>query len=164
VHVMKPNPAGSSPNNRSVPVKVVGPDSASFTMWMAGDAEQEEIGWFLTGARYDLYPGMRVTVLKADHHGSCNGVTHAYVQATNPSWVTASVGATNSYGHMHTQAKDVFTSWAKPWYRTDLNGTITFRTPGTPGGGYTVTPQRGGSSLNGSPDRASSQTQCNPVP
>jgi beta-lactamase superfamily II metal-dependent hydrolase len=164
VHVLRPNPAGTSPNDRSAAVKVVGPDSASFTMWMAGDAEQEEINWFLTGARYDLSPGMRVDVLKADHHGSCNGVTNAYVQATNPGWVTASVGATNSYGHMHTQAKDVYTSWVKPWYRTDLNGTITIRTPGTPGGGYTITPQRAGSSLNGSPDRASTQTQCNPVP
>ena len=28
----------------------------------------------------------------------------------------------------------------------------------------TVTPQRAGSSLNGSPDRTSTQTQCNPVP
>lgn len=164
VHVLRPNPAGTSPNNRSAAVKIVGPDSASFTMWMAGDAEQEEIGWFLTSARYDLSPGMRVNVLKADHHGSCNGVTNAYVQTTSPDWVTASVGATNTYGHMHTQAKDVYTAWTKPWYRTDQNGTITIRTPGTPGGGYTITPQRGGSSLSGPPDRTSTQTQCNPVP
>ena len=164
IHVLRPNPAGSTPNNRSAVEKIVGPDSASFTMWLAGDAEQEEIGWFLGAAGYATTPGMKVTVLKADHHGSCNGVTNAYVDATNPAWVLAGVGATNTYGHMHTQAKNVFTAHGKPWYRTDGNGTVVVSTPGTPGGGYTVTVGKGSASMSGSPDRTSSQAQCNPVP
>src|SRR5689334_11858419 len=40
LHIMRPlpasNPASSDPNNRSVAIKLVGPDSASFTMWLAG--------------------------------------------------------------------------------------------------------------------------------
>ncbi len=164
LEILKPNPSGTTPNNRSAAEKLVGPDSASFTMWFAGDAEQEEIGWFLGAAGYATNPGMKVNVLKGDHHGSCNGVTNAYVNTVNPDWVTASVGATNTYGHMHTQAKDLYTAHGKPWYRTDQNGTIVFRTPGTAGGGYTASVLRGSSSMSGSPDRTSSQTQCNPVP
>lgn len=160
LHIMRPNPNGTSPNNRSTPVKLVGPDSASFSMWFAGDAEHEAIEWFDTGANYDVSPGMKVNVLKADHHGSCNGVRSRYVDLLNPDWVTFSVGATNTYGHVHNQTKTLFTQYAKPWYRTDNNGTITFRSPGTAGGGYTVSVAKGSASSSGSTDKTSSQTAC----
>ncbi len=163
VHVMRPNPAGTTPNNRSTPVKLVGPDSASFSMWFAGDAEHEAISWFNT-TNYDVTPGMKVNVLKANHHGSCNGLTSWYVQTTNPDWVTFSVGASNTYGHVHTQTKDMFSQYGRPWYRTDNNGTITFRSPGTVGGGYTATVSKGVATSSGSTDASSGQTQCNPVP
>jgi len=163
LHIMRPNPAVTSPNDRSTPVKLVGPDSASFTMWLAGDAEHEEIDWFAR-AGYDVTPGMKVRVLKGDHHGSCNGVTSWYLRATNPEWVTFSVGRDNGYGHVHAQAKALYRSFGKPWYRTDENGTIVFRSPGTPGGGYSVTVLRGGRSLDGTGDRTSSQADCNPIP
>ena len=78
--------------------------------------------------------------------------------------VLAGVGATNTYGHMHPQAKDLYTAHAKPWYRTDGNGTVVVSTPGTMGGGYTVTVQKGSSSMAGAGDKMSSQTQCNPIP
>jgi competence protein ComEC len=133
-------------------------------MWIAGDAEQEEIGYFLGEAHYDRNPGMRVTVLKADHHGSCNGVTNAYVDALRPAIATASVGAINSYGHMHEQAKTLYRAHHIPWYRTDQNGTIELRTPGTPNGGYTVRVQRGTTNMSGPSDKRSTQAQCNPVP
>jgi len=164
LHIMRPlpasNPASSDPNNRSAVVKLVGPDSASFTMWLAGDAEQPAIDWFLGMARYKVNPGMRVDVLKADHHGSCNGVTNAYVNALKPQIVAASVGAVNGYGHMHTQAKQTYRSAGIPWYRTDQNGTITIRSPGTPNGGYTIVPARPGMNLNGPADRHSNQLDC----
>ncbi len=163
LHIMRPNPRGTSPNDRSTPVKLIGPDSASFTMWLAGDAEHEEIGWFRQ-AGYDVMPGMKVRVLKGDHHGSCNGVSSWYLRATNPEWVTFSVGRDNGYGHVHTQAKALYRQFGVPWYRTDENGTIVFRSPGTPSGGYTVSVLRGGRSLNGSGDRTSSQADCNPMP
>lgn len=168
LHIMRPlpssNPAATNPNNRSAVVKLVGPDSASFTMWLAGDAEQEAIGWFLGAAHYKANPGMRVDVLKADHHGSCNGVTNAYVNAIKPQIVAASVGAVNSYGHMHTQAKRLYRSHSIPWYRTDQNGTIEFRSPGTPGGKFTVSVQRGARNMKGPSDKHSTQAECNPIP
>ena len=164
VHVMRPNPAGTTANNRSTPVKLVGPDSASFSMWFAGDAEHEAINWFLGGSGYTSNPGMNVDVLKADHHGSCNGVTSAYVDAMSPTWVTASVSSTNTYGHMHTQTKQLLQSLGRPWYRTDTNGTITFRSPGTAGGGFTAAVLRGTASMSGSGDGTSGQASCNPLP
>lgn len=168
LHIMRPlpstSPAASDPNNRSVAVKLVGPDSASFTMWLAGDAEQEAIDWFLGAAHYDVNPGMRVDILKADHHGSCNGVTKAYADATSPKVLVASVGAVNSYGHMHTQAKTLYRAHHIPWYRTDRNGTIEFRSPGTPGGKSTVSVQRGVRGMKGSSDKRSTQAECNPIP
>jgi competence protein ComEC len=162
--IMRPFSGSANPNNRSVAVKLVGPDSASFTMWIAGDAEQEAIGWFLGTAGYDSRPGMHVDVLKADHHGSCNGVTNAYLDALRPRIVTASVGAVNSYGHMHQQAKAMYRAHHIPWYRTDQNGTIVFRSPGTPGGKFTVTVQRGTTNMSGPSDRRSTQAECNPIP
>jgi competence protein ComEC len=163
LHIMRPMPSGSNPNDRSAAVKLVSPDS-SFTMWIAGDAEQDELGWFLGEARYDSVPGMRVDVLKADHHGSCNGVTSAYLDATHPSLVTASLGAVNSYHHMHEQAKAVYQSHGIPWYRTDENGTIVIRSPGIRGAKFAVTVQRGSQNMSGPSDLRSTQGQCNPIP
>ena len=161
LHVLKPKTSDSNANNRSVAVKLVGPDSASFTMWMAGDAEHAAIDWFdLTGS-YDTSPGMDVTVLKADHHGSCNGISSRLLDLTTPSYVTMGVSATNTYGHIHSQTKTLLSSRSVPWYRTDENGRITFTTPGTVGGGYTVSVARGSLSMNGSADATSADTGCN---
>jgi competence protein ComEC len=159
LHIMAPMPNGDKPNNRSTPVKLIGPDSASFTMWLAGDAEREEIDWFESSG-YEQDPGMRVSVLKADHHGSCNGVTSRYLSFITPEWAVASVGARNDYGHMHTQAKSIYRQAGVPWYRTDQNGTITIRSPGTAAGGFTIIPERPGLDLNGPSDRFSHQTDC----
>ena len=159
LHIMAPMPNSDKANNRSTALKLIGPDSASFTMWLAGDAEREEIAWF-EGAGYDQNPGMRVDVLKADHHGSCNGVTPRYLSLLTPRWVVASLGARNEYGHMHTQAKNIYRQAGAPWYRTDQNGTITIRSPGTIGGGFTITPARQSTDLDGSSDRVSRQVDC----
>src|SRR5712671_1569448 len=114
MHIMAPLLKGDGPNNRSTAVKLIGPDSGSFTMWLAGDAEREEISWFETTG-YNQNPGMRVNDLKADHHGSCNGVTPHYLALTDPQWVVASLGARNEYGHMHTQAKDIYRTAGVHW-------------------------------------------------
>jgi competence protein ComEC len=159
LHIMAPLPSGDGPNNRSTAVKLIGPDSASFAIWLAGDAEHEEIDWFETMG-YNRNPGMRVHVLKADHHGSCNGVAPRYLALTGPQWVVASLGTRNDYGHMQTQAKKIYRGAGVPWYRTDRNGTITIRSPGTVGGGFTITPERAGIDLDGLSDRASRQSGC----
>ena len=152
LHIMRPDPYGHGANNRSPALKLVGPDSASFTMWMAGDAEVEDIQWF-TRAGYSRNPGMRVDVLKADHHGSCNGVTDRYLDLLRPSLLVTSLAGVNDYGHMHAQAKAMYARHGISWYRTDQNGTITLRAPGTPGSRYSITIERGGRNLSGPSDR-----------
>ena len=162
LHVMRPLSEAQTldENDRSVALKLVGPDSASFTMWLAGDAEKDAIRWFTAEAGYAKSPGMRADVLKANHHGSCDGVSERYLDAVRPALVVASLGGVNDYGHMHAQAKTAFARRGVPWYRTDQNGTITLRTPGTPGGGYTVTVERGGVNAVGPSDRRSYQPDC----
>jgi competence protein ComEC len=159
LHIMRPKPDGHGANNRSPALKLVGPDSASFTMWMAGDAEHEAIDWF-ERAGYARVPGMRADVLKADHHGSCNGVTDRYLDLVRPSLLVVSLGAVNDYGHMHSQAKALYQRHHVPWYRTDQNGTITLRSRGLPGSGFTVSVQRGGQNASGPSDRRSTQPEC----
>ena len=162
LHVMRPMADAQTldENNRSVALKLVGPDSASFTMWLAGDAEKDAIEWFTTDAGYARTPGMRADVLKANHHGSCDGVSGRYLDAVRPSLVVASLGGINDYGHMHAQTKAAFARHGVPWYRTDQNGTITLRSPGTPGGGYSVTVERGAANAVGPSDRKSYQPDC----
>lgn len=159
LHVMKPKPTGD-PNDRSVPIKLVGPDSASFSMWFSGDAEHGALAYY-DSIGYDVSPGMNVSVVKGNHHGSCNGVTSRFLDLTSPEWITFGVSATNGYHHVHTQTKDLLTARSIPWYRSDGNGRITFTTPGTPGGGYTVGIEKGTSSMAGTGDATSSQTECN---
>ncbi|MGH7668633.1 MAG: ComEC/Rec2 family competence protein [Gemmatimonadaceae bacterium] len=158
--LMRPFPGRLTVNDRSAAVKLVGADSASFTMWLAGDAELAATDWFLADAGYATDPGMRVNILKGDHHGSCNGVSGAYLQALRPDTAVLSLGATNDYGHMHTQAKAVYEAAGVPWYRTDQNGTITIYSPGRPGGGYRIAVQRTGTDLNGPSDREASARGC----
>jgi competence protein ComEC len=160
LHLMRPYPYELTVNDRSAPVKLVGPDSASFTMWFAGDAEVTAIGWFLGDAGYNLDPGMRVNVLKGDHHGSCNGVTAGYLAALHPDTAVLSLGAQNDYGHMHAQAKAVYQAAGVPWLRTDENGTITIYSPGTPGSGYRILDARPRVDRNGHSDREASARGC----
>jgi competence protein ComEC len=159
LHIMRPDPHGDGANNRSVALKLVGPDSA-FTMWMAGDAEHEETDWFQQGAHYDVAPGMSVDVLKADHHGSCTGVTARYLDLLRPSLVVASLGAVNDYGHMHVQAKEMFQRRQLDWYRTDQNGTISLKWPAVAGNGFSIEVERGGRNLDGPSDRRANQAKC----
>src|SRR4029078_6285119 len=76
------------------------------------------------------------------------------------SLVIASLGAVNDYGHMHAQAKGAYARHGIPWYRTDQNGPVPLRSPGTPGGGYTVTVERGTKNADGPSDRRSYQPDC----
>jgi beta-lactamase superfamily II metal-dependent hydrolase len=159
LHVMKPEPHGDV-NDRSVPIKLVGPDSASFSMWFSGDAEHGALAYF-DSIGYDVTPGMNVNVVKGNHHGSCNGINSRFLDLTSPDWITFGVSATNGYHHVHTQTKDLLRARSLPWYRSDGNGRITFTTPGTPGGGYSVNVEKGTASMDGAADETSSQSACN---
>jgi competence protein ComEC len=161
LHVLRADPTGSGPDDRSTPVKLVGPDSASFTMWLAGDAEFGAMQWFET-AQYHVNPGMHVTVLKGQQHGDCKSITARFIELTDPAWVTFSVDSPNPQGRINTQVTDILANEDTPWYRTDENGSITIVAPVD--GGYTITPDRGAASMSGLSDRPSASTACNPMP
>ena len=150
VHVLRPDPQGDGPNNRSAIVRLVAPDSSRFSMWLAGDAEQQAIRWF-DAIDYDRAPGMGATVLKGDHHGSCDGISPRYLDLVRPQLVVISLAATNDYGYIHQQTLDLLRQRRIPWYRTDQNGTITITVP--PRGSHRVTVERGTTNMGGPSDR-----------
>jgi competence protein ComEC len=150
LHLLRPDPRGDGPNNRSVAVKLVAADSTQFSMWLAGDAEQPEIAWF-DATNYDRAPGMRSTAMKADHHGSCDGISPRYLDLVRPELVMLSLAATNDYGYVHAQTLDLLQRRRIPWYRTDQNGTITVTVP--PRGRYSVAVERGTMNMRGPSDR-----------
>jgi competence protein ComEC len=158
LHVMRPMSAGNA-DDRSIPVKLVGPDSASFTMWFAGDAQQAANDWYETEAGYHRSPGMQVSVLKGQNHGSCESLNDRYLQLTSPEWVLFPTGE-NVSGYVNTQAKELLERHGIPWYRTDRNGTVTIHSPGTVGGGYTITPNHGQPNMEGPSDGPSTSKWC----
>lgn len=150
LYLLRPHPLGNGPNNRSAAVRLVAPDSSAFTMWLAGDAEQQEIAWF-DSTDYDRVPGMRANILKGDHHGSCDGISPRYLDLVRPELVVMSLAAVNDYGFVHSQTLDLLRSRRIPWYRTDQNGTITITVPRR--GRYSVSVERGGQNMRGPTDR-----------
>ena len=150
VVLLRPDPRGDGPNNRSAAVRLVAADSTQFSMWLAGDAEQREIAWF-DDTNYDRAPGMRATIMKGDHHGSCDGISPRYVDLVRPELVALSLAATNDYGYVHSQTLDLLQQRRIPWYRTDQNGTITITVP--PRGRYSVAVERGTLNMRGPSDR-----------
>lgn len=158
LHMMRPLPAGDT-NNRSIPLKLVGPDSASFSMWLSGDAEHEAIAYFI--AQYSENPRLKVNVLKGNHHGSCNGWTTDFLAAASPQIATFGVGATNNFGHVHNQTKDAFQRLGIQWLRSDINGRVTFSTAGTPNSGFTwIASASSALSQSGQGDRAAAASTC----
>ena len=150
VILLRPDPRGDGVNNRSAAVKLVAADSTQFSMWLAGDAEQQEIAWF-DRTNYDRSPGMRATVLKGGHHGSCDGISSRYLDIVRPEVVAISLAAVNDYGYVHAQTLDLLQSRRIPWYRTDQNGTITITVPAR--GRYSVSVERGSMNMRGPSDR-----------
>lgn len=159
LHLMRPLRSSRSQNNRSAAVKLVGADSASFSIWFSGDAEHQALSYF-SRTGYPRNPGMKVDVIKANHHGSCNGISTQFLRATNPSFAIASLAAENEYGHMHQQTTRMLTNAGISWYRTDQNGTVTIVAPGTPNSGYTVSVEKGQKNMSGPSDRKSTQRGC----
>lgn len=123
----------SAQNDQSIGIVV---EFGEFRALLTGDSEVGEIRrWLAAGV-----PG--VTLLKAAHHGSRNGVTPAWLAATRPELVVISVGRDNPYGHPHPAALRYYEAVAKAVYRTDRDGTVTVTA--FAGGGWTVEHSKNG--------------------
>ena len=66
-------------------------------------------------------------VLIAGHHGSRSSTCEELLRTTTPEFVFISVGADNRYGHPNQEVLTRLDEFGCMVYRTDLNGTITFR-------------------------------------
>lgn len=104
-------------------------------------AEYEKISFMITGdqeipAEKDLlsYHGasaMKSTVLKMGHHGSSTSSGASFLNAVSPDYGVISCGADNSYGHPHKETISRLEKMGIVYYRTDLQGTVTFYTDGS---------------------------------
>ncbi len=66
-------------------------------------------------------------VYKAAHHGSRNSNSKEFIEAASPDYAVFSVGASNSYGHPHTEVTENLEGVGAKIYRTDKSGDITFK-------------------------------------
>lgn len=66
-------------------------------------------------------------VYKAAHHGSRNSNSKEFINAASPEFAVFSVGASNSYGHPHSEVTENLESVGAKIYRTDKSGDITFK-------------------------------------
>ena len=110
-----PPPGSPDHNNNSVGLVV---EYGEFRAMLTGDSEAEELSHFLSLDAPD------VTMLKAPHHGSRDGVTPAWLSATRPEVVVISCGWGNPYGHPHDRALRYYGTVAAEVYRTDLHGEV----------------------------------------
>ena len=116
LRVLPPPARQGDQNNGSVGILL---EYGAFRALLTGDSEQDELDYWL---KHDSVP--RVTVVKVAHHGSPNGTTAAWVQATGPQIAVISVGAGNSYGHPAPQIIERWQNAGARVYRTDRDGTV----------------------------------------
>jgi beta-lactamase superfamily II metal-dependent hydrolase len=119
LRVLEPPPwvnAESEQNNSSIGLVV---EYGEFKVLLTGDSEIGELNHFLQVGVPD------VTVLKAAHHGSRNGVSPAWLSATKPEVVVISSGLNNQYGHPDPWALRYYEAVASEVYRTDWHGEVT---------------------------------------
>ncbi|MEK7401868.1 MAG: MBL fold metallo-hydrolase [Gemmatimonadota bacterium] len=133
VRVLRPWEQDRSQNNNSVGIWL---QFGSFNVLFGGDAERPQLGYWLLN--YHLPP---VSVLKASHHGSFNGVSEPWAIRLEPRLVVVSVGAGNQYDHPDPRVMEAWTSINSRVYRTDSVGTITVSA--AEGGGFSVRTTKG---------------------
>jgi len=114
----------SDVNNNSLVFKVTYGD---FSIWMAGDAEEEAEEYMLHHLKREEF---KSTVLKSPHHGSRTSSTPAYVKAIGPQFAMISVGLNNKFGLPDSDSIETYDKLNIIFRRTDLNGNVYLETDG----------------------------------
>ncbi len=105
-------------NDNSIMVRV---EYGSFSMLLTGDAEDATRDWLVASHP----PLLDVRVLKASHHGSCNGTSASWLAAVTPQAVVISAGVDASYRHPMPEAVSAYRSATNGRvYCTNRHGTI----------------------------------------
>jgi competence protein ComEC len=107
---------GNEPNANSIVVRL---DYGSFSMLLAGDAEEQTEHRLLTK---DL--NLEARVLKIGHHGSKYASSDDFLKRVKPEIAIVSCGAWNRYGHPSQTVLDRLKAANVKLYRTDLHGEI----------------------------------------
>lgn len=112
-------------NDASVVLRVKYGDTA---VLLCGDAEA-----LAEKRMLDTFPRsmLQADVLKLGHHGSASSTGYSFFLAVSPDCAVASCGAGNDYGHPHLETLSLLYDTRTALYRTDCDGTITFRLDGT---------------------------------
>ena len=100
-------------------------DFGDVSFLFTGDAEELAEKDMLKG-KYDL----DVDILSAGHHGSSTSTSEVFFRKCSPSHVNISCGLNNKYNHPHFETITLLEDTNTPYYRTDLNGNITYITDG----------------------------------
>ncbi|WP_369409356.1 ComEC/Rec2 family competence protein [Deinococcus arboris] len=136
LRVIAPPPGvGDEQNENSVGIAL---QFGDFRALMTGDSETPETEGWLAQDRADLRGPFQV--YKSIHHGAANGDSAAWLANVRPENVVVSVGTGNTYGHPTAQALNLYKQAGARVYRTDRQGTVTFR--GRADGTYTAETER----------------------
>ena len=113
-------------NNNSIGIRL---EFGEFSVLLTGDSEKKERDWWRKNAKAALWRD--VTIMKASHHGSRNGMDPAWLKTAKPELVVISCGKQpNQYGHPHAETLDLLKTQAVPIKRTDVDGTIRIESDG----------------------------------
>ncbi|MDD3796968.1 MAG: MBL fold metallo-hydrolase, partial [Lachnospiraceae bacterium] len=91
-----------------------------------GDAEEAEENDLLSWGNE-----LKSDVYQAGHHGSSDASSASFLGKVQPSFTVISCGIDNDYGHPHKKTLQRFLAAESQILRTDLSGTIRFRSDGT---------------------------------
>lgn len=127
LEIFSPLPDGDNENDRSLLVRAW---AGGVTALVTGDAEADAEAAVLRSGR-----DLSADILKVGHHGSKNSTSERFLAAVAPKYAVISVGAGNTYGHPTDQTLERLTAAGAEIYRTDLDGTIAFKTTGPLAGG-----------------------------
>ena len=116
VEVIEPNKVGKDQNNNSIVVKLRYDDN---DFLFTGDMENEE----------DVV-GMKCDVLKVGHHGSETSTSEKFLDEVEPDYAVISCGLHNSYNHPSDKTLNMLESRGIKIFRTDIQGTIVFKSNG----------------------------------
>ncbi|MDD2955205.1 MAG: ComEC/Rec2 family competence protein [Oscillospiraceae bacterium] len=110
-------------NSWSVVSRVV---YGSTAFLVTGDAEKD--------AEEDLVASgadLSADVLVLGHHGSSTSSCQSFLNAVKPRYAAITCGLDNDYGHPHAETVERLDKMGIEYYRTDLQGAITFQSDGT---------------------------------
>ncbi len=110
-------------NDSSIVLRI---DYGNTSFLFTGDAEDWSEYMML-----DAKTNLKADVLKVAHHGSRDSSTPAFLTAVQPKYAVISAGRGNSYGHPHTEVLRRLETIGAKVLRTDLAGTIIFRSDGS---------------------------------